>query len=272
MATKFSIPPNADVLAAAFDKIQPHFGELPAEFLLTRLNFDVTATVSIMLGAQSALEDLRGELLALPNMKPEFIGDLHLIAYAALFAHMRTLAAIDEPNLLPKLTDEARLARRKLHGDAVSAINHAVLPENALEEVPMGNGRLEIAQGILALGIILRSALPQLEGKSAVTKQLLDTSVNLGVRLLAEVGRGENTATSTPNDSRDQERLLAVSYLAWVYDECRRAVSFVRWRADDANDFAPPFSGPRGPRAKPADEPPPAPPDGGNNGPAKPNP
>lgn len=272
MATRFSIPPNVDVLAAAFEEVQPHFARLPEQFLLTRLNFDVTSAVSIVLGAQPALKNLRRELIALPNTGPEFVDDLHLYAYAALFAHMRTLAPIEETNLLPKLTDDARIARRKLHGDAVSAINHEVLPENALEEVQMGNSRLEIAQGILALGIILRSVLPQLEGKSAVTRQLLDTSVNLGVKLLAEVGRGGNTATSAPDDSREQERLLAVSHLAWVYDECRRSMHHVRWHFSDANDFAPPFTGPRGPRAKPSDEPLPAPPDGGNNGPARPNP
>ena len=66
--------------------------------------------------------------------------------------------------------------------------------------------------------------------------------------------------------------MLAVSYVAWVYDECRRAVSYVRWHLDDANEHAPPFSGPRGPRSKPDDEPPPAPPVGENNGGSKPGP
>ena len=124
MTTKVTSPPTADILAAAFDKHLPAFKKLTEEELLSRINFDVASAVSIVLGAVPALLGLRSELVELPDMKPAYVDELQSVAYAALHAHMQALAAPDAVSDLPALTERARLARKKLHADAVSAIGH----------------------------------------------------------------------------------------------------------------------------------------------------
>lgn len=272
MTTKLSLPPTADALAAAFEKQLPAFMKLPDDQVLPRLNFDVAAAVATVLGAQPALRKLRGELLALPNMNAAYIDHLDSIAYAALHAHMRSITTAPEENLLPKLTEKARLARRTLQTDAASAINHGLLPEDALNEIPTGGSRIEIAQGLLGLGLVFRAAWADLKNRTPVTMETLDASARLGVELLTELGREDNPTTSKSDDTNGLIRLRACSFLAHVYDECRRGVTFVRWHFDDVNDFAPPLSGPRGGARPKTDEQPPDPtpdkPDGGG----KPNP
>lgn len=271
MTNKVSLPPNADVLAAAYDKHLAALTKLSEAELLARLNFDVATAVSVVLGAQPALLGIRSELLALPGMKPWYLDDLESVAHAALYAHMQTFAAPEEASTLPKLTEDARAARKTLHGDAVAAINHGLLAADSLDEIPMGNGRLQIAQGLLGLGVVFRAAWNDVKGKSAVTMGALDEAARLGVALLTEVGRDENPTTSKTDNSRETMRLRACSLLAKVYDECRRGVSYVRWHEDDLNDFAPPLSGPRAPRPRATGDDPANPVDGEGGGP-KPGP
>ena len=271
MTTKVTSPPTAAILAAAFDKHLPAFKKLTEEELLSRINFDVASAVSIVLGAVPALLGLRSELIVLPDMKPAYVDELQSVAYAALHAHMRAITAPDAVSDLPALTERARLARKTLHADAVSAIGHALLPDDALENVPTGNGRLEIAQGLLGLSVAFRAGWNNVKGKSPVTLESLDAAAQLAVSLLTELGRDENPTASRADNTHDVMRLRACSYLAKLYNECRRSVAYVRWHHDDAADFAPSLIGPRGPRTRTEEEPK-DPVDGGGNGGARPNP
>ncbi len=239
MTTKVTSPPTADILAAAFDKHLPAFKKLTEEELLARINFDVASAVAIVLGAVPALLSLRGELIALPGMKPAYLDELQSVAYATLHAHMLALAAPEAVSDLPALAERARVARKKLHADAVSAIGHELLPEDALEGIPTGNGRLEIARGLLGLSVAFRARWNDVKGKSPVTLEALDAAAQLAVTLLTELGRDDNPTASKSDNAHDLMRLRACSYLAKIYGECRRGVAYVRWHHDDAGDFAP---------------------------------
>jgi hypothetical protein len=146
-----------------------------------------------------------------------------------------------------------------------------LLPDDALENIPTGNGRLEIAQGLLGLSVAFRAGWNKVKGQSPVTLESLDAAAQLAVSLLTELGRGENRTASKADNAHDLLRLRACSYLAKIYDECRRGVAYARWHQGDAADFAPSLTGPRGPRARTDDEPA-DPADGGGNGGTKPTP
>lgn len=251
MKPKLSTPPSADVLAAAFESHRAEIEALPEQALITRTNFDVATAVSIVLGAVPALSSLRGDIAKqLPAMPLRYVDDIEGIAHAALHAHIATMIAPVAVDALPLLTEDARKLRKVLLADAQAALVRGILAEGALDEVPTGGGRLDVAQGLLAVGVVMRSAWPRLKGRTGTTDEDLDQAARLGVSLLAELGRDENPTASRGDRAREITRLRACTLLVNAWDECRRAVTWLRWHEDDVSDFTPALAGSHGPRAK----------------------
>jgi hypothetical protein len=85
---------------------------------------------------------------------------------------------------------------------------------------------------------------------SGVTETELDDAAKLGVAILTALGTEGNPSASEAMLPVEELRLRSYSMLYRAYDGFRRAMAYLRWDEDDANDFAPPLTGPRGPRAK----------------------
>ena len=266
MTTKLSAAPTPDMLVAAYDKHVSDFHDLPDTKLLLRVNFDFTAAVAVVLGAQPLLLEHRATIRDhLPMIPLRYIDELDTIAHAALYAYTQAQATQPESKL-SALADDCRARRRQLHADAVAAMAHDLMPEDALHENPTGNGRLEIAQGLLGLCVAFRTWWHKVKGQTAVTEALLREHTSQAVELLAALGRDENPATQE-SQRRDAQWLRAASYFYHAYDQCRRAMGYVRWDEGDASDYAPALVGTRGPRTRSAPEAPePDPAKGGGTG------
>lgn len=256
MVAKLSAPPTADLLIAAYEKHAEEIKNLPASKLLARVNFDFTAATAIVLGAQPALLEHRAYVREhLPKFPLRYIDELDSITHAALYVYMQTMTAPTAEVQLVELTESARKQRKTLVADVVSAIEHDLMPANALENVPTGNGRLQIAQGLIGVCVALRASWSGLKGKSAVTEELLARGTQTAIDLLSALGREENPAIANESLPSERQWLQAVSFFYEAYSQCRRAMEYARWDEGDAGDIAPGLVGPRGPRAKtPVDE------------------
>ncbi len=117
--------------------------------------------------------------------------------------------------------------------------------------------------------LLNRASWSKIKGQSPLTEEKLTKATQNAMELLAALGRDDNPATATEVQPIQAQWLRAASFFYYVYDECRRAVSHLRWREDDVSDIAPAFFGVRGPRAKAddAEKPvtPPTPPVGGGS-------
>ena len=60
----------------------------------------------------------------------------------------------------------------------------------------------------------------------------------------AELGTEGNPSAAEGKLPIEALRLRCDSLLYMAYDACRRALSYLRWHEDDANDFTPSLSGP----------------------------
>lgn len=253
MVAKLSAPPTADLLIAAYERHAEEIRNFPASKQLARVNFDFTAATAIVLGAQPALLEHRAYVREnLPKFTLRYIDELDSITHAALYVYMQTMTAPTPEGQLVELTESARKQRKTLVADVVSAIGHELMPENALENVPTGNGRLQIAQGLIGVCVALRAWWPRLKGQTAVTEALLVKGTQTAIDLLSALGRDENPAMANESLPSERQWLQAVSFFYYAYSQCRRAMEYARWDEGDAADIAPGLVGPRGPRVKAA--------------------
>jgi hypothetical protein len=247
--------PTADILAGAFDKHHAAMRELPQELLVKRINVDIPTAVATVLGAQGAIAPFRARILALPETEVRCLDDLGSLAYATLYAHIsHTVHTTDDSQRLAALMEDAAPLRRRLAADAAAAAARDLLDAEALENIPTGAGRLDTARALLALGVVFRGAWPKVKGRSGVEEAELDRAAQLGVAILTALGTEGNPSAADAKLPIEDLRLRSYSLLHQAYDACRRALGYLRWQEDDANDFAPPLTGPRGPRAKKDDD------------------
>ncbi len=244
--------PTTDVLVGAFDKHLAQMRGLPAERVVKRINVDVPSAVSIVLGAQGALAALRPRIVEeLPKFDVRAIDDLGTLAYATLYAHMsHTIQTVDSSGQLVSLMDLATPLRKTLASDAAAAVKRGLLDAEAVANIPTGTGRLDTARALLGLGVAFRGAWPKAKGRTGVTEEELEKAAQIGVAILTALGADDNPSVSDAKLPLEELRLRSYTLLYRAYDECRRAVAFLRWHEDDAADFAPSLTGPRGPRAK----------------------
>lgn len=251
MAMKLSAPPTADVLLEAFEKHADEIRGLAGDKLLSRVNFDFPTATAIMLGAHPALLSFRAEIHAQTPLIPiRYIDELDSITHAALYVYMQARTAPTPESRIAALAESAKVARKRFQADAAAAVAHELMDPSILDNVPTGNGRLEIAQGLIGLCVAFRASWSKVKSRTAVTEEMLVAATQLGVDLLAALGKDENPALS--NETLPVEALwLRAASLVWLaYDQGRRGLTCVRWDEDDVADFAPSIVGPRGPRAK----------------------
>lgn len=254
MPVKLSAPPSADVLLAAYEKHADAMMSQPDDRLLSRVNFDFSSAVAVVLGAQPALLEYRPTIKEqLPKFPLVFIDDLDSIAHATLYVFMQTRAATTSDPAIAEKVEKAKLQRKILQADAASAVLRNLMDERSVELAPKGNGRLEIAQGLLSLCVAFRAAWSSVKGHTAVTEEMLTDCTRLGVELLAALGRDDNPALSSNTTPAAARWLRAASFFYNAYDQCRRAMGYVRWDEGDASDYTPALVGTRGPRAKAED-------------------
>jgi len=249
--------PTADLLAGAFDKHLAAMRALPPEKLVKRINVDIPTAVATVLGALGAITSLRARIVAaLPEMDIRSVDDLGTLSYATLYAHIsHTVTTADESQGLAALMEVAAPLRKRLASDAAAAAARKLVDAEALTDIPTGGGRLDTARALLALGVVFRSAWSRVKGRTGVVETELDEAAQLGVAILTALGTEGNPSAAEGKLPIEELRLRSYSLLYLAYDECRRALSYLRWHEDDANDFAPSLTGPRGPRAKKDEDP-----------------
>jgi len=104
---------------------------------------------------------------------------------------------------------------------------------------------------LLALASLFAEAWPSIQGRTAATVEEIERAGELGARLLSAIAE-DAPAGSTWGDVRQR----AFSLFASIYEECRRAIAYLRWHERDAEAIAPSLyrRGPRRPSPSEAPE------------------
>jgi hypothetical protein len=223
---------NPDTTRAAFDLVEAKIRSITDDQILA-VNTDLPTAVSIVLGAAPKIEALIPEMKRLGSFDIDNAKLLSTYAKAALHADVVAGSPNDAP--FAEALAEATSLRRLMLVAAEPLADRGFVSADKLAEIKSGTGHVDTAHDVTALAELFESAWPQIHTKTVVTRVELDRAAKLGPDLLALIGmRRQNGNEDT---LRTRERAFTV--LANAYDECRRALTFLRWHEDDIDLIAP---------------------------------
>ncbi|MGK4005018.1 hypothetical protein WMF31_20495 [Sorangium sp. So ce1036] len=234
------LPTSPAAALAAYGRVEPKLLELGPDDLVT-VYVEVPKAVSSVLGALPHLREMRDEIVRdLPNHPIETLDELEDYALAAWYADLLYSTPASELDT-KKLTEDAAGLREGLLVAAEALAYRDLLDKQRVADIRKGKGHADLASDLIALAELFRGSWDKVRAKTAVEDVELERAADLGVRLLAALaakpGKGSSAAPKI-TDAADR-RARAISLVARAYEECRRAVAYLRWHEGGDGDLAP---------------------------------
>lgn len=225
---------------SAFERLRPELEALPSDGL-GRITLHVPSAVTIALGALPNLERLRPEMASkLPAYHVEQMGRLRDYALAALYAHLVALRPPGAEARLQAIVTEATPLREGLLVAAEALAHFGVLDRARVANIRSGAGHLDTANDLIELAALFRERWNELSSKTPLPLSDVDRAAELGPELVAALGmRKLGTEGGDDASSPEGNRSRAFWLFSRAYDECRRAVAYLRWHEGDADELVP---------------------------------
>lgn len=229
-------PEFTDVQSEAFERLKDEILAVPEDDVLT-INVDMPLAVSIVLGAWSQLVELRPRIEKLAEFDLPQFDKIEAYAYATAQTHGDYVLATTPTESLPQLYDQGVILRELMVSNAMNLAKHGLLDGEHLKALKGPVGYRNLAVDLTALASFLRQSWTKIAGKTPLTPTDLETAAILGARLLKGVGVKERAPITVAETALTRQR--AFTLLARAYDQARRAVRYLRWNEDDADQIAP---------------------------------
>jgi hypothetical protein len=231
-----------------YARLLPELQTLSVDELLF-INVDIPSAVATTLGALPEIRALRAEIEAkLQDFDLAAFDKLEDYAFTLNHAHTRYVSATQPADDLTAITEEGSTLRDTLLGDATALARRGLIDGNRLKDVKTVPGYKNLATDLGVLADVLGESWDKIQGKTGMDRGELDRAVRLQHRLMRVVGLREQGPAVVA--AATDMRMRAYTLLARTYDQARRAVSYLRWDADDADKIAPTFFAGRGGRRK----------------------
>jgi hypothetical protein len=228
-------PPGAFRFRESFEATAEDRAALSADELLP-INVELTTAAHIAMTALPKILALRAQLATLP-IKLEQIEKIDTYARAVGHAQALFVVASTPPEELQALYEDAVERRTALRSDVHNLATHGLINGEGLAALSGEVGYRNVGYDLMSLVAMMRGAASRIAGRSASLPEDLDRSEFVANQLLEVVARREGDILVPAAIASDRQR--AFTLLAQAYDEARRAVTFLRWSADDANRIAP---------------------------------
>lgn len=250
-AGKPAVPNDA---AKAFAEVEPLLAAMKVEEVL-QVNVDIPRAVSIAVGAIPHIGKLRAEAAKLPDFDIANIDRLGTYALGAWYAHLLALPAETE-SALNALLEEAKPLREDMLLAAELLAKKGFFDKEVVKAIRAGLGNIDMANDLVALSALFTAGWSRVEHKSPVEWVEVERAAMLGPQILVALGeRDQPVAQSADSADPNERRKRAFTLFYRAYDQCQRAVGYLRWEEEDADAIAPTlFTGRprRSPRAEDA--------------------
>jgi hypothetical protein len=220
----------------AYDAIYPEISALPDEDV-SGVNIDLVGAVTTVLGTLPELRALRSEIVELPLFDSKRFDKLELYALALNHANALHRGALSPKVGLTELGTTISGIRDRLLANARSLAEYGLIDGERLNECKTANGYRPLATDVLTLVALYKEYWASIEHKTPVSFDALNEAGTLAVELLAAVGI-KDQAPLTVGEAL-QVKQKAFKLLLQAYDDARRAVTYLRWHEDDADQITP---------------------------------
>jgi len=228
---------NEKLASEALARVKDQLAALLPE-QLELVNLDVQTATSTILGALPEIRGFRERIVKeLPRVDLVAFDNLEDYVLALSAAHASYVTATQPPDDLELLSTEAAKLREMLLAEAKSLSLRGLVNPRKLDNLKGANGRMNVAQDLLALSTLLLDSWPQVQGKSPTTQEELQAASRIGTRLTRVVGlRDQGPAVVA---AATDQRQRAFTLLLNTYEEARLAIGYLRRREDDVESIAP---------------------------------
>ncbi len=227
--------PGTPRYSAAYELHLPAILAVPEETLLS-INVDIDGVVTNTLGRLPRIYALAPQLRELEQFDSVALDNLE--GYLLAMAHAQALHAFAEDT--ESLSAPAEMAvqmREVLLADAKALVQRGLLNGKGLERLRGTRGYRNVGFDLVALTGVMRQNWAQIDGRSAIRLEELDRAEALADQLLISVGLRDQTPPEPAESALIRQR--AFTLFVRTYDEVRRAITYLRWHHDDADEIAP---------------------------------
>lgn len=224
---------------------------------LGRIVVSIPVAVKIGLGALPNIEARRDEFRRrLPEYDVERAGRLRDYARAAHYAHIVAIRHADGEGRVRAILDEASPLRERMLSAAELHALYGLLDGGRVSAIRRGTGHIDTANDLVELSVLFGESGDKLAGQTPVTEADVGRAAELGFQLLDALGQRDlgTDGSSTPA-RQEEDRVKAFWLFHDVYEESRRAMTYVRWREGDADLLVPSLFSGRRRRGSPSGEP-----------------
>lgn len=242
-----SVDENA--YSAAYDAVKDELAAM-SESDLESINLDIQSATTTVLGALPEVHLLRDAMVkTLVDVDIARIDRLEVYASATLYLHSVFSTTVAAASTLAPLGDEATQLRDSFVADAQALVQRGLLEASVVNDRPRGPGYKALSFELLSLALRLRAAWPRIAGRSALAFEEFGKAEALAMRIQRLVGLREQAGPAR-SAAVTLERQKAYTLFIRAYDEARRAVTYLRWKEDDADRVLPSLWAGRGGRKR----------------------
>lgn len=241
----------------AYERVKAELEALPVDEL-SPVNLDIVSATSIALGVADRIGAHRERMSKLPEFDIRSVDNLIDYAKATWYVYVNNLPA-PEPSDAAQLMSETAALRSKMLMWAVPLVGAGKFDEGAVAKIREGSGNKDTPSDLVALVGLYRSKWDEVKSMCGITEDDLNRGAQIGPAAFALVSRREFQESGMSDGTLRVRR--AWTLLDRAYNQCRRALGFLRFDDGDADTLAPSLRRNTGrPSPSPEQPHPPAPP------------
>lgn len=223
-------------LAQSYELSLPAMRALDGTKLLV-IKIPPLSVVTTVLGAKPKMDALRDQMVALPGFNAQAYDQMAQHAQALGYAEVRYQMVTKDASKLRQCGDETYEFRDKFRADADALIKNNLVDGSPLKACRHLVGYRNAAFDVQIYVRFFMDRLPDIDGKCAITRDVLKRADQVSAFLLRQVGLRDQGPEVICEAAEMRQR--AFTLVVQTYDQSRRAVSFLRWQEGDADDIAP---------------------------------
>lgn len=229
---------------AAYAATLPEITGLPDDRAVA-VNIDIVSAVTSVLGMLPELQALRAQIHdELPKFDIERFDKLRQYALALSHANTVHRGTMTPKGSIADQGNELTTIRDRLYATAQALVSFGLMDAAQIKNCKKAVGYRPTAADVLMLVEAFKDKWPNIDGKVPLTLSALHDAGNRALSLLDAVGIKEQGPVSSSEASMLRQKAFGLFLRA--YEDARRAVTYIRHYAGDADDIIPSLYANRG--------------------------